>query len=747
MVLSAILSLGERTDGRIGSVAIRAGSFAIIDQGQIKGSSGSTQAGEIEIETSRDIRVDGTRSTGAFRMSGFGGGKIALLAGGDVRGSGRINIAGAGNPADAGSLRINSGGAVELTGPISARGGIQAGGGGIRVAAVDALDIRGPVDISGGDFGGGFLEYFSETSIRMGDVDASGGNVGGSGGFLFLSTPGVLNMEGSITALGAANGEDCGDAGEIDVIGYGEIVVAGGIELRGRGLDCGGGYITMEGGRVTVASEIDLSSAGPEGYGGELDVSADGEIRIEADVLTDAAGEAGVITLCADGDITVTADLLAYGRGSAGVGSSQVDLEAFGAVVLEGNIDVSGGASGDSGLVEILACSLTQAAESFVDATGASGMIDMFVNGAISLRGSWSAQPTRPAIVITYGPAGDPPDLDQATFNVAPVLELDPELSACLFCTSNAQCDDGNACTEDICMPMTGCEQIEEAAGTVCDDGDACTVSDFCADGVCQAGTAAICEDGDACTVNACDSVAGCFSEVVPNCPDSDGDGVGDADDACTTLDWTSEPTEPPNQHPSRMRLRLRHLARPEGEQDVTFAGFFNPASAGDAVEPHATGFHFVLSDDAGPLYEVNVPGGAAALACSPDDGWSVVTGETISRWTYRNLSGALPPDCVPGSARGLRVAQIRDLRSSSRAALRFHLKASDAVFEAPAARLTAELALGARQSTGAASAQAANGQCAEVIAELTAVLSGPPPHCKQRLRGGELDTLLCRGD
>ena len=43
-----------------------------------------------------------------------------------------------------------------------------------------------------------------------------------------------------------------------------------------------------------------------------------------------------------------------------------------------------------------------------------------------------------------------------------------------------SECDDGNACTLDLCDPLLGCAP-EPTLGS-CDDGDSCTDSDICAD-------------------------------------------------------------------------------------------------------------------------------------------------------------------------------------------------------------------------------------------------------------------------
>ena len=82
-----------------------------------------------------------------------------------------------------------------------------------------------------------------------------------------------------------------------------------------------------------------------------------------------------------------------------------------------------------------------------------------------------------------------------------PVAVLDSQVAAC---STHADCDDGNACTQDICKPHTGtCEYHPVHQGLACDDGNACTSVDACDHGVCRGsdrpdGTS--CSDGDACT-------------------------------------------------------------------------------------------------------------------------------------------------------------------------------------------------------------------------------------------------------
>ncbi len=80
-------------------------------------------------------------------------------------------------------------------------------------------------------------------------------------------------------------------------------------------------------------------------------------------------------------------------------------------------------------------------------------------------------------------------------------------------------CDDGNPCTTDTCDPATGCT-FESGSAT---DGQACTLDDPCIDSaVCDAGSCAAtsllnCDDGDLCTLNECIPGAGCQSAPDPS--------------------------------------------------------------------------------------------------------------------------------------------------------------------------------------------------------------------------------------
>jgi hypothetical protein len=99
-------------------------------------------------------------------------------------------------------------------------------------------------------------------------------------------------------------------------------------------------------------------------------------------------------------------------------------------------------------------------------------------------------------------------------------------------CATDADCDDNNDCTDDVCLPWDHtCDHTNNTLA--CDDGDACTENDTCSGGVC-AGTAITCDDGIACTVDSC--VGGACQYDASAC-ECDEDFDCDDGNVCTN-DW-----------------------------------------------------------------------------------------------------------------------------------------------------------------------------------------------------------------
>jgi hypothetical protein len=375
-------------------------------------------------------------------------------------------------------------------------------------------------------------------------------------------------------------------------------------------------------------------------------------------------------------------------------------------------------------------------------------------------------------------------------------------------CTQTDECNGLGTCVGSnpvICLPLNQCYQprtcdpgtgncspdVPKPSTAVCDDGDACTRTDRCDGagscngtnpvvctpldqchiaGTCDPGSGLCddppqnqgepCDDANPCTENdACDAGI-CQGAPIPGCADTDQDGIRDAEDECTTIAWTSSPPSPPNQHPEKFILRLTRLSDVPGQQIILAKGFFNPAASLLPIDPSTNGVHLLVHElggsptaTGGVLYEVNIPGGLLGTSpCDPRDGWKTIVRGTKTFWKYVNKSGALAPACIPGSARGVSIVFIKDLRTTRRLAYQFLVRAKNTGLDLPPAvplrRLQMSLALGAQPAPGTASPQARAGQCAE------SVLLGSPfirtklplPFCRTVVRTDGLATISCKG-
>ncbi len=108
--------------------------------------------------------------------------------------------------------------------------------------------------------------------------------------------------------------------------------------------------------------------------------------------------------------------------------------------------------------------------------------------------------------------------------------ERDPGCRSCTVATQESDCDDGNACTDDVCTDGV-CDNSADDTNA-CDDGSACSTDDHCASGVCVGNTA--CNDDNPCTDDVCDAQAGCSHNADDSNVCSDGNACS-SDDHCVS--------------------------------------------------------------------------------------------------------------------------------------------------------------------------------------------------------------------
>ncbi len=101
--------------------------------------------------------------------------------------------------------------------------------------------------------------------------------------------------------------------------------------------------------------------------------------------------------------------------------------------------------------------------------------------------------------------------------------------------TDEEACNDGNACTNDLCATGAGGELICTHTNnntSLCDDGSVCTQVDKCQDGACVGFNPLVCGDGNPCFTSTCDSVVGCLTSFANGASCEDGEPCTKSD-AC----------------------------------------------------------------------------------------------------------------------------------------------------------------------------------------------------------------------
>jgi hypothetical protein len=134
--------------------------------------------------------------------------------------------------------------------------------------------------------------------------------------------------------------------------------------------------------------------------------------------------------------------------------------------------------------------------------------------------------------VAAWGCDNPPPPVDAG---VDTGLDANLTQDGGIPCEMDSECDDGVACTRDVCDPTGVCRSSGDNA--MCDDGIFCNGPELCDQRLgCMPGMRRSCDDGDVCTIDRCDEATdGC--ESLPRDLDEDGDvdffctGGNDCDD------------------------------------------------------------------------------------------------------------------------------------------------------------------------------------------------------------------------
>jgi len=526
------------------------------DLGLCSASSTCVRDSSVSCATDADC-VLGTCSVGAGTIA------IDAIVNGKANSAAEVNVTAAGSIvvnavidvsattllSDGGSVSLESrSGSLTVAAPIKAGGGGDAMGGSVELFADVDIVTAAVVDVSGGDGDGGEITAAAGRDLTVSaDINASSASGAGYGGDIELNAGRDLWIDGVsanavtlLSVIGHKNDElppSTGDGGDISLYAGRDLSVGRYAALLSRG-------------------------AAPDGYGGYLDVSAEGALSVAGSVRSNAEGndgDGGSIALTGGTSLVTTENAGIEADGGAG---GDVSVESSGSMTLGGSFKVDGADGGDiavtssgpmqlggsfllganvnggragslsvtsgddatvtavvtalkqNGSVELEACRLTLASGAKINNNTLAGANTLYSRERMRvLPGSAITTRTTGRNKLVYRSASKPP-LIQGTVLPLPVLELDETMNRCPVCGNGdldetESCDDGNTADGDACSADCQLETcIAQTTGgypanPLCFDASDCTV-DTCntKTGNCQ--HVVDCNDGIGCTVDVC---------------------------------------------------------------------------------------------------------------------------------------------------------------------------------------------------------------------------------------------------
>ncbi len=498
----------DECDG--GSISV-IGSAVTIEGGMniTGGSPGSivvlADTGNITLSPTIAIKADGL---GDDEGSGTDAGSIQLEAdNGNITLSGSVSATGDGADGWGGDIFVLSGGTLQTADRIEAKGtGNFASGGGITLEGDDALTVGGNLTASGGtQSDGGLIDLSSSGPIQVvtGKAFSVRGGVDG-GGNVSISTVSQLDMAGSIDATTSTSNSR---GGSIDIEGC-QVNIRGNLDTRA--LNGKSGDIDIVGGAITVFPLVQIQAApcpaanciGFELNGGLLNVSPTAILNPPA-VMEQGSGAMpccgnGVVNDGVHGQPNTGEQCDDGGYQSCDGCTPGCELEPSPPCPSDGNectLDCDPGSG------------CTYKPQSFTPCSDEPGggnicTADICAGGT-----------------CTHLPRICDDGIDCTTDGCSAGI-------GCTATPDDALCDDGESCTTDACNPasgdpVSGCKYTKRPDGISCDDDDVCTSLERCEDGVCTPkGPPLNCDDGDPCTFDRCMPQLGCSNpEDASACP------------------------------------------------------------------------------------------------------------------------------------------------------------------------------------------------------------------------------------
>ena len=408
--------------GKIQTGKIRtASSFFLIDENDngITVGSGTGDAGKITLESSASEIDTTTDNILSYSFDGSGG-DVEITAAGDIStsnistGTGEVNeifnsdgttdtesIGGSGT---GGSITLNSGGVINTTAgsltstssnniggdvSLSAKDDLQVGdiftgffqssvrGGNITLESEGLINSPNSDLTSGAAFNGGDITITAKDDIQLGEIYSMSFRDGGA--------INITSDEGAISTTYISSASFFGNGGEISILAEGNIQ-SGYISSLSLG-EGNGGDITIRsrsGSIDTSANDIIADSFGETNRGGDIFISADGDIKTA--IVSVSGNEAGNLTIESNNGSIDTTNGILFANAEEGNGGN-VSLTALGNISIADTTSSSD--NGNGGNITIISSdgAVFTTGGSLISASfeaGKGGDIEVKANGNIN---------------------------------------------------------------------------------------------------------------------------------------------------------------------------------------------------------------------------------------------------------------------------------------------------------------------------------------------------------------------------
>ncbi len=503
-----------------GQVVLKGHDITLTNGGTIEGlGSGTTppddHGGLIDIEASGSVLVNNSSSTTAGKIDVSGkseGGTIVINAAGSAVLGGKLFADQLTSTGSGGTIQVTAGTYITSLSisVISATGGVDLGsngGGDIEFDANGDVILASNIDVSGAS--GGNLDINAGGAVQLDGLNANGPGDAGSGGSLSIYGGTTVDILSPVQMSGSGSlsesGGGCGGLADLES-GFGDLTLSDNILVEGAAPDGGGGEVILTAnGNIKVLAKVSARSNGDCGCGGCISLDADQGVTMSGIVDVSGGSGGGGIDVCAQRDISMTQLVSARARnygGFAGDISMEAGALGQGNLVLGALMDVSGGACSDylgcgaGGNVDLTGCGLTINASGSINARGPDGgSVSLTAREQLTNSGSSDARQTgttgtdgtnslyhpvdKPAVVGTLLPAADDNSMTRCT---------GPGQSGCI--ESCPTCGDGVVQYPEACDNNVGVAQSCDGCSAFCQLEN--------------------CNDGNSCTVDSCDVVLGC---------------------------------------------------------------------------------------------------------------------------------------------------------------------------------------------------------------------------------------------